>query len=83
MAKFEKGKVKTGGKKAGTPNKKTTLLKEMILTALDDAGGIEYLKKQATNEPVAFLGLIGKILPKEIDANVKGEINGVITVNLV
>lgn len=71
---FKKGHKKEGGKKKGTPNKKTALLKEMILTALDDAGGIDYLRKQATNEPVAFLGLIGKILPKEIDANVKGDI---------
>lgn len=80
---FEKGKKKTGGKTKGTPNKNTALLKDMILTALDDAGGIEYLKKQATNEPVAFLGLIGKILPKEIDANIKGNFKGTIKVELV
>lgn len=80
---FVKGQQKKGGKKKGTPNKKTALLKEMILTALDEAGGIDYLKRQARNEPVAFLGLIGKILPKEIDANVKGEIKGSIRVELV
>lgn len=80
---FVKGQQKKGGKKKGTPNKKTALLKDMILTALNDAGGIDYLRKQADSEPVAFLGLIGKILPKEIDANVKGVIKGSIKVELV
>ena len=78
-----KGLPKTGGRKKGSGNIKTALLKDMILTALNDAGGIDYLKKQAKDEPVAFLGLIGKILPKEVDANVKGEIKGSIKVTLV
>lgn len=80
---FKKGDEKKGGRKKGVTNKKTALLKDMILTALDDAGGIDYLRMQAMTEPVAFLGLIGKILPKEIDANVNGKIKGSITVKLV
>lgn len=85
MAKFQKGtkRPKNAGRKKGSTNKNTTLLKDMILNALNKAGGEEYLLKQAELEPTAFLGLIGKILPKEIDANVKGEIKGSITVNLV
>jgi hypothetical protein len=35
-----KGK-KTGGRQAGTPNKFTGELREMILQALDGAGGVE------------------------------------------
>lgn len=54
------------GRKKGTPNKVTGELKEMILTALGDAGGVEYLKKQATESPSAFLTLVGKVLPLQV-----------------
>lgn len=55
-----------GGRQTGTPNKITAELKDMIRAALEDAGGQAYLKKQAIKNPVAFLTLVGKILPKEI-----------------
>jgi len=35
----------------------------MILGALDDAGGRDYLTAQATKSPGAFLTLVGKVLP--------------------
>ena len=60
------GSEKTGGRQKGTPNKMTKALKEMILGALDDAGGQAYLSAQAIKNPVAFLGLLGKVLPSEI-----------------
>lgn len=60
---FAKGRKKTGGRIKGTPNKQTTALKDMILGALDDAGGQRYLLKQATENPTAFLTLVGKVLP--------------------
>jgi hypothetical protein len=52
-----------GGSRKGRPNKITATLKEMILGALDDAGGRGYLCSMAHAEPVAFLSLIGKVLP--------------------
>lgn len=58
-----KGSKKTGGRKKGTANKDTKPLKEMILGALDNLGGIAYLEKQAILQPSAFLSLIGKVLP--------------------
>lgn len=58
-----KGDPKTGGRKKGTPNKVSGTLKEMILTALDDSGGVEYLKRQAKENPQAFMTLVGKVLP--------------------
>jgi hypothetical protein len=56
---------KTGGRVKGTPNKENKALREMILQALDDqpGGGIEYLKLQATENPNAFMSLLGKVLP--------------------
>jgi hypothetical protein len=55
--------IKTGGRKKGTPNKLNAALKDMILTALDESGGVDYLKAQAQNNPTAFLTLVGKVLP--------------------
>jgi len=52
-----------GGRQKGTPNKVTRALKEMILAALDDAGGQEYLAAIAKSNPPAFLALLGRVLP--------------------
>jgi hypothetical protein len=60
---------KTGGRQKGTPNKVTAALKDMILTALDEAhedGGVAYLKEQAAKNPTAFLTLVGKVLPMQV-----------------
>ena len=54
------------GRKKGVPNKTTGLLKDMILQALDKAGGIDYLLRQSDANPVAFLALVGKVLPMQI-----------------
>jgi hypothetical protein len=37
----------------------------MILGALDDAGGQDYLAEQAHKNPAAFMALLGKVLPPE------------------
>jgi len=42
----------------------------MILTALSDSGGVKYLVSQAKDNPVAFVALLGKIVPREVSANV-------------
>jgi hypothetical protein len=54
---------KTGGRQKGTPNKVSAQLKEMILGALDDAGGQAYLQRMAEEQPGPFLTLLGKVLP--------------------
>ena len=57
-----------GGSRRGKPNKLTGDIKAMILTALDGAGGADYLERRA-NDPrtaAAFLGLVGKVLPMTI-----------------
>lgn len=64
-----KGKPR-GGSRKGKPNKVTKALKDMILGALDDAGGQKYLLEQARTNPAAFMTLIGKVLPQDINAKV-------------
>jgi hypothetical protein len=38
----------------------------MVLQALSGAGGVDYLQKQATENPTAFLTLVGKVLPLQV-----------------
>jgi hypothetical protein len=61
-----KGHKKIGGRVKGTPNKITAELKDMILQALDEAGGVEYLVSCAKKNPQAFLTLVGKVLPLQV-----------------
>lgn len=67
-----KGTPKTGGRVKGVQNKITRTLKEMIEQALEKEGGVDYLCWAAREEPAAFLSLLGKTLPK--DVNVSGEV---------
>ena len=60
------------GRPKGTKNKATAEIKAMIEAALVNKGGVAYLERQADENPTAFMGLIGKILPKEVNANVEG-----------
>jgi hypothetical protein len=73
-----KGNPKGVGRKPGTPNKMTKELKEMILGALDDVGGIEYLKVQALDNPTAFLTLVGKVLPLTVAGDRKAPLTLVV-----
>lgn len=70
MAGRPKGTPKTGGRQAGTPNKHTGEIKQMIEQALTRVGGVEYLMRQARENASAFLALVGKILPKDVNQTV-------------
>lgn len=61
---------KTGGRKKGSPNKLTRTLRELLLNALEEAGGQAYLVQQAQENPAAFLALLGRLLPNEIKASI-------------
>lgn len=54
------------GRRKGTPNKTTGLVREMVIRALDAVGGADYLQKQAEENPNAFLILVGKVLPLQV-----------------
>jgi hypothetical protein len=64
------GALMTGGRKKGTPNKAAALLRDAILKAVDEAGGLEglkgYLKEQALANPGPFMSLLGKVLPAQV-----------------
>ena len=60
---FTPGKPKTGGRKKGTTNQFNADIKGMIIGALSAKGGQKWLEGQMSDNPVAFMGLIGKVLP--------------------
>jgi hypothetical protein len=53
----------------GVRNKITRDVKAMILGALAAKGGQAYLQQQADRNPVAFMSLLGKVLPMQIAGN--------------
>jgi hypothetical protein len=63
-----------GGSRKGIPNKVTKELKEMILQALDGAGGVDYLQERAKDPRTAsaFLSLVGKVLPMTVQGAGEG-----------
>ena len=63
---FQKGHAKLGGRKPGQLNHSTQLLKDAILAAAEKAGKgdiVAYLERQAEENPVAFMSLLGRVLP--------------------
>ena len=54
------------GRRKGSQNKFTASVKEMIIGALQDVGGRDYLAAQALENPAAFMSLIGRVLPLQL-----------------
>ena len=60
--------------RTGRPSKITSDIKLMVVTALTEEGGVVYLRQQARENPVAFLGLVGKVLPLQVTGEGGGPI---------
>ena len=64
------------GRPIGVKNKLTNL-RDAVLEAFDQVGGAQYLAKLAegtSSDRAAFVGLVAKVLPTQINANVEGGI---------
>lgn len=77
MPKVGLDRAKTGRRK-GTPNKTTALLKDAVLLAAGNAGGagglVAYLTCQASLNPGPFMALLGKVLPIQLTGENDGPI---------
>jgi hypothetical protein len=62
-----------GGRKKGSKNRNPQKVISMILRSLDQVGGTKYLVRMADEQPVAFLGLLGKVLPKNVSLTADSE----------
>jgi hypothetical protein len=82
MTKVEGSRKKTGGRKKGTPNKTTALLKDAILRAAENAGKddgmVGYLTAQAVLNPGPFMALLGKVLPMQVTGEEGGALQIVV-----
>ena len=67
---FQPGNKLAIGRPKGVPNKINIEIRDMIRQALDAAGGVSYLTRQASANPVAFMGLVGRCMPSNITNNV-------------
>ena len=65
------------GRPKGVPNRENRDIREMIVGALCAVGGTDYLARQAEQNPVAFMGLIGRVLPLQVS----GEGGGALVVD--
>ena len=54
------------GRPKGVQNKFTLTLKEAILASFTKVGGIDYLERQARENPQAYLALLAKVLPMQV-----------------
>lgn len=73
------------GRPKGSPNKATKQLKDMILAALDNAGGADYLERRA-NDPrtaAAFLGLVGKVLPMTVVGDTENPLQAIVRIERI
>lgn len=60
------------GRPKGVPNKNTQQIRDMIVQALDKAGGVDYLAGLAQSNPSAFCTLIAKVVPTAVEGTVDG-----------
>ena len=71
------------GRKKGSVNKTTALLKDAIIDAAvaagDGSGLTGYLEMQAREQPVAFMTLLGKVLPMQVTGENGGPIKAKVT----
>tara|TARA_R110000737_G_C14282504_1_gene432531 strand:+ start:125 stop:472 length:348 start_codon:yes stop_codon:yes gene_type:complete len=62
--------IKKRGRKKGSTNKITKDMREILMVSFQKAGGVDYLVKQSVESPVAYLGLLGKIVPSQVAVSV-------------
>ena len=68
--KREKKAKPPGGSRQGIPNAIPASVKQMVETALNNAGGVEYLTAMAIQEPKSFLALVGKLIPQKLEGEI-------------
>jgi hypothetical protein len=65
------GGKKTGGRKAGVPNKVTASMRQAWQDAFDSLGGVPALVKWGRAEPTEFYKLAAKLIPLDITSGGK------------
>lgn len=87
MANGHGGKRKGAGRKVGANGKINKLIREAVLEAADKVGSdgkgkdgmVGYLQKRAIDQPQAFMGLLGRAMPMQVEG---GGDNGEIKISI-
>lgn len=77
------GRREGAGRPKGSLDKGNALIREMVADALNKAGGVDYLARQANEKPAAFLALLGKVLPVQITGAGGGPVETITRIELV
>jgi len=71
---FKKGRQKTGGRKAGVPNKSTKILEDAFLKAAEAAGNkkgkhgvVSYLTWVAIKKPASFMPALARMIAQQLE----------------
>jgi hypothetical protein len=63
------GKRLGAGRPKGSLNRDGADIRAMVIGALDKVGGLDYLAARAIDSPAAFLTLVGKVLPLQLQGD--------------
>jgi hypothetical protein len=69
---FAEGNTGGPGRPKGKPNKINAVLKDNILQAYQQRGGVEWLKGLKDRD---FVGLLEKTMPREVSADVRAQVD--------
>ena len=71
------------GRPKGVANKLTQTIKQSIEIAFLGVGGAEFLMQQARENPQAFMTLLGKIIPAQVQAELTGKDGGPLAIQKI
>ena len=66
---FTKGQAKTGGRPKGSANVITREIGELVIQAMQEEGGIAYMRRQARENPKIFGALLAKCIPQAVEVS--------------
>jgi hypothetical protein len=55
------------GRPKGASNKLTKTIREAVEISFDKIGGADWLARMADEQPVAYMTLLGKVLPQQVE----------------
>lgn len=59
------------GRPKGAVNKLTKTIREAVEVSFAQVGGADYLAQMAVEQPVAYMTLLGKIIPQQVEMSGK------------
>jgi hypothetical protein len=74
-------RIPGSGRKKGQLNYDVALIRGMVAEALTKSGGVKYLMQQAKDNPSAFMALVGKVLPRDFNAQIESTLTIVWPIN--